>query len=177
MHTMCYNLIKIKETKQYHGERKGCKMSLSYILKESYHSEHNVIHNVEGKKMLRTNSKKARANVLQYLRDNSEYIRECAEYDNITIESDADICKYIWNDFIRVKKHEFRRSRVSYQDHFSDYASGLPLGVFDYHYHCEAVNILGDILEETEEERAKYTESDAERVLDYLIFREVQKYA
>ena len=124
--------------------------------------------------MLRTNSKKARENVHQYLEDNSEYIRECAEYDDVKIETIDDICGYIWSDFIRVKGNEIMHGRRNVQELFSDYASGLPLGVFDYHYHATAVDILGDILEETAEERAKYSESDAERVLDYLIFREAQ---
>ena len=128
--------------------------------------------------MLRTNTKKAKQNLMQYLRNNSEYIKECAAFDGETIETDADILSYIWRDFIRVKGHELSRRRyITQQDAFMDYASGLPLGVFDYFYNVSAVELVGDILEETEAERSKYSESDAEWLLTYMIYREASKTA
>lgn len=127
--------------------------------------------------MLRTNSKKAKANVADYIRNNSEYIKEYAEFDGIEIKTDADICNYIWKDFLRVKEHEVKKSRnYSYQSAFSDYASGLPLGMFDYHYNVCAVDLVGDILEETEAERNRYTEEQATRLMDYLIYKMVCKF-
>lgn len=117
--------------------------------------------------MLRTNSKRAKENVMQYIRENSSYIKECAEYDGIEISNDADICKYIFDDFKRVTGNH----RGNIQDAFSEYASGLPLGIFDYHYNISAVDLVGDILEETQRERERYTESDAEHLMDYLIFK------
>ena len=37
--------------------------------------------------------------------------------------------------------------------------------------------MLGDILEETPIERAKYTEEQAERLFSYLIYKVVKRYA
>ena len=37
--------------------------------------------------------------------------------------------------------------------------------------------MLGDLLEETSAERAKYTEEHAERLFSYLIYKEVRRYA
>ena len=59
-----------------------------------------------------------------------------------------------------------------------DWCSGLP-GVLDtcYYYNRSAVDDLGAILEETDEERARYTEEQAEKMLTTLIYRELKKGA
>jgi len=52
-------------------------------------------------------------------------------------------------------------------------------GVFDYYtYRDETnpVNILGDILEETEAERNRFNEDKAAEMMTKLIYREVMKY-
>ena len=58
----------------------------------------------------------------------------------------------------------------------NSWCQGLP-SVIDtcYYYNRSAVEDLGDILEETEEERNRYTEQDAERLLSCLIYREIRK--
>lgn len=68
-----------------------------------------------------------------------------------------------------------KNERRSYQDRFVDWLSGLPT-TFDagWWWNESAVEILGDILEETEEERSKYSEADAERLLSYLVYRECE---
>ena len=55
---------------------------------------------------------------------------------------------------------------------FVDWAQGLP-SVLDtcYFYNRSAVDDLGDILEETQEERNKHTETDAEQCLTRLIYK------
>ena len=127
--------------------------------------------------MLRTNSKIVKERVRDYIKDNDEYIRELLEYEGKESASYEDVRTCIWDEFIRVMGHEIQHGRKSYQDLFSEYASGLPLGgIFDYHYNIEAVPLVGDMLEETEAERSKYSESDAERLMDYLIFREVARF-
>lgn len=58
---------------------------------------------------------------------------------------------------------------------FEDWARGLALGgLFCYYYNRSAVDDLGAILEETEEEKAKYTEMQAEEMLTRLIYREME---
>ena len=57
---------------------------------------------------------------------------------------------------------------------FESWAAGLP-SILDtcYYYNRSAVDDLGAILEETEAEKEKFTESDAESLLSRLIYREL----
>lgn len=59
---------------------------------------------------------------------------------------------------------------------FADWCAGLP-SVLDtlYFYNRSAVDDLGAILEETEQEKTRYTEQQAEQLLTSLIYRELQK--
>lgn len=58
---------------------------------------------------------------------------------------------------------------------FEDWARGLALGgLFCYYYNRSAKDDLGEILEETEEEKSKYTEMEAEEMLTRLIYREME---
>lgn len=51
--------------------------------------------------------------------------------------------------------------------------AGLPsfLGTYKYYYSGSAIDVLGDILEQTEEERNRYTEAEAEKCMTYLLYR------
>ena len=62
------------------------------------------------------------------------------------------------------------------QERFTDWAQGLP-SVLDccYYYNRSAVDDLGAILEETDAEKARYSEQQAENLLSYLIYRELVK--
>lgn len=61
---------------------------------------------------------------------------------------------------------------------FIDWCQGLP-SVLDtcYYYNRSAVVDLGNILEQSERERAQYTEEQAERLLTHLIYQELVKGA
>ena len=109
--------------------------------------------------MLKTNSKKARENVRNYINET-----ECEYHKGETLK---ETCANIWRDF----KNYYTRG--NYQEEFTKWAQGLPGDLFDYHYFPTAKKILGDILEETEEERERFTETDAERKLTYLIYMEI----
>ena len=134
--------------------------------------------------MLKTNSKVARERVRAYVLANCEDVRESMLYDaecgrlhfSPNAESTNDVLKYIWSVFMDNHGRYIRRGET-YQTEFSYFASGLPFNVFDYHYNVSAVDLVGDILEETAEERARYSEDDAEKLMDYLIFRECEKCA
>ena len=125
--------------------------------------------------MLKTNSKKARENVQEYIMNNfdgsgydiqqPETFKATAEiiYNTFLAEhwSSANIRRYYkWNEYAS----------------FIDWASGLP-SILDccYYYNRSAVDDLGAILEETEAEKAKYKEADAEGLLTLLIYREITK--
>ena len=59
---------------------------------------------------------------------------------------------------------------------FIDWCQGLP-SVLDtcYFYNRSAVADLGAILQQSERERARYTESQAEQLLTHLIYQELVK--
>lgn len=116
--------------------------------------------------MLKTNSRAARQNVRQYIIDSAaDYIEECYE-----MPADKD---NIFASIAEIYRCEYRAPMT--QANFTAWAQGLPCGgLFDYYLHS-AIKDLGDILQESEEERSKYTEEQAEKVLTYLIYREVQK--
>lgn len=128
--------------------------------------------------MLRTNSKKARENVRNYIMTDSDYIAERIECDPDTL-TEAQALRSVWEIFTAEYYNPIpstRRNRSNVFDLFTDWAQGLALGgLFLYYYNVSAVKVLGDILEETEEERSKYTEEQAERLLTLLIFREVSE--
>lgn len=73
---------------------------------------------------------------------------------------------------------DFRYYRNNEFAAFADWCAGLP-GVLNtcYYYNRSAVDDLGAILEETSEEKARYTEEQAEKTLTTLIYRELKKGA
>lgn len=126
--------------------------------------------------MLKTNSKKARENVMQYIRDwDMDYLQERDEHLKDDA-SDEEVCKLIYSIFKSETDGDNRR--LSEQELFYDWAQGLALGgLFCYYYNRSAVEDLGNILEQTEEQRNKYSESDSEWLLTTLIYGEVTRRA
>ena len=130
--------------------------------------------------MLRTNSKKAVENIRKYIIEEDDgYIIERAADDGISLtENDTDeILAYAWNCFCDEMKYAIERNYgCANFGIFLDWARGLALGnLFCYYYNRSAKDDLGRILEETEEEKAKYTEEQAEETLSRLIYRELEK--
>jgi len=125
--------------------------------------------------MLKTNTKKARANIRAYIIDNytpdSYGFPETTDFHTIA----ANILETFRNekpysaDYIR--KHHAPELEI-----FKTWCAGLP-SIIDtcYYYNRSAVDDLGAILEETDEEKSKYNESDAENLLTYLIYRELNR--
>ena len=72
------------------------------------------------------------------------------------------------------------QSRKGYTNEqvFIDWAQGLP-SVLDtcYYYNRSAVDDLGAILEQSEREKAQYSEQQAEQMLTHLIYRELKRGA
>lgn len=127
--------------------------------------------------MLKTNSKQARENVKHYILDNfnSEYAAEAVNPENF-----AEVAKAIYFDFFRVIKTDYRyiKHNMTMQDLFADWASGLP-GILDtcYYYNRSALKDVQNILQQSDEQAEKYTESQAEQLLTYLIYREISREA
>lgn len=123
--------------------------------------------------MIRTNSKKAIENIRKYILENfTPY------YKNDVDEKDfKKVAKYIQNAVYNEKIKNDRNSwRCGIQANFTAWCQGLP-SVLDtcYYYNRSAVDDLANILEETEEEKNKYTEEKAENLLTYLLYREIYK--
>ena len=129
--------------------------------------------------MLRTNSKKAAENIRKYIMEDFEYLQERAEYRGMELdENNVDqVLALAWSIFKEEKSGEINRYRfINEYQIFKDWASGLALGnLFCYYYNRSAVDDLGNILEESAAEKAKYKEEDAEELLTRLIYREMNK--
>lgn len=97
-------------------------------------------------------------------------------------ETFAETAKIIYEIFASEYGHEIKRnlSRPMWARPewmiFADYAAGLP-SILDtcYYYNRSAVDDLGALLEQTETEKAKYTEAQAEEKLSFQIHREIKK--
>ena len=123
--------------------------------------------------MLKTNSKKAVANIRQYIVD----IYNDEEQDTKQNAPFEEIAKTVYNAFIEQKwSFEKRRYNANEQSAFEDWAQGLP-SILDtcYYYNRPAKADLQAILEQTDQEANKYSESQAQTTLTYLIYREIKK--
>ena len=121
--------------------------------------------------MLKTNSKTVRERVQLFINTHVDF----SGYDlEKTPETVAEINKAIFACFLSESKFS---NILNEQECFIDWCSGLPSILDCCYYLNSAVEMLGDILEETSAERAKYTEEQAERLFSYLIYKEVKRYA
>lgn len=124
--------------------------------------------------MLKTNTKKARENLRGYIINNFDP----SNYDLDSIpETWDEIAACILETFREEKYYTLeymKKAGISEQQAFTEWASGLP-SILDtcYFYNRSAVDDLGEILEETQEERNKHSEHDAEICLTHLIYREL----
>ena len=127
--------------------------------------------------MLKTNSKKARENVRNYVITN--FTPE--GYTDNPPQEFHEIARFILTTFKNEKystPEDFRFYRNNELAAITDWCAGLP-GVLDtcYYYNRSAVDDLGALLEESKEEKAHHTEEQAEKLLSYLIYKELTKGA
>lgn len=120
--------------------------------------------------MVKANSKIARQAIRAYIMDGfggENYGIEAPE----TFEETARVILEI---FRREYRHSWEILHRSERESFVEYCAGLP-SILDtcYYYNRSAVDDLGEILQETPAERGKYSESEAERMLSLLIYREL----
>ena len=140
--------------------------------------------------MLKTNSKKAIENIKKYIIENSDfsnfeeynYIAKMDE-ENRTGKRNIDMFSVyahaIYDEFyIEKVLHDkrYEKNMITTGELFIEWCAGLP-SILDtcYYYNRSAIEDLGNILEETESERNKYTEKEAEEMLSKLIYRELRK--
>lgn len=124
--------------------------------------------------MLKTNSKKARENTRHYIMDN--FTPE--NYDIEKPDTFEETAKIILDTCNAEKSGDWYCHNMTRFERFKDWCQGLPsifqtLDIFT----PEAVDILGDILEETPDERNAYEDKldEVQDRLIYLIFRELER--
>lgn len=135
--------------------------------------------------MLRTNSKKAIANLRSYIVENIgqelfDELVESKEYQmpdkKSSFDVTADFIYFCFKKEMLEHNLQYKAGRISELELFERWAQGLASAFnFDYYLGGQAIDDLGDILEETEEERNGYSYQQAEELLTYLIYREVKK--
>ena len=133
--------------------------------------------------MLRTNSKKAMENIRKEITDSYEAANEYYTFEGREAKTNFnDICSDILEAF-RIEKLEndcyYIAGRASKSEMFIDWMQGLPTAfpVADDIFLRSAVDFLGTVLEETEEEKNRYTDEKVEKLACSLLFRELEKGA
>ena len=152
--------------------------------------------------MLRTNTKKAKNNIRNWIIANCTFDDDFPDYfgfpylgqyekftelvHNTTYTNginNVDLFSVyapaIYETFREEKGRydkQYQAGKISEESLFVEWLEGLP-GVLDtctYLLRPNAKTIVAEILEETETERDKYTEREAENLLSYLIYREIK---
>lgn len=126
--------------------------------------------------MLKTNSKAAKNKIAQYILDHFQPYDEDTTTTQYNFSDINDVCLYIWDKFIDIEYASPSQRRFygfSVQTAFDNWLRGLPSILNpSYLYSCpDAVTTVGDILEQTAEERNKYTEQQAENLMNYMIYK------
>lgn len=128
---------------------------------------------------LRTNSKKAKENIANYIME-SFHDSDYEAWNNIELTEYADICTAILSTFYVEKvRHDkaYAMHRVSLQDLFFDWCQGLPSILNTcYYYNVNARDLLGSFLDESASEKMKYTEEQAEACITRLLWRELNAH-
>ena len=122
--------------------------------------------------MLTTNSKKAKQNLRQYILDNFDG----GNYGIEKPETFEEAAKIILETFKNEKFYSDRliqRRQLPMNVVFADWCAGLPSILNTGYYLGTAVDDLGEILEETETERNRYNQDEAEKLLTLMIWREL----
>ena len=115
---------------------------------------------------MKTTNRQARLNVRQYILDHFD---PCG-YDFTGPCTFQNVSRFILEVHASEKQYspEYQAAKgFTNEAVFVDWCQGLPSVLAD----------LGDILEQSERERAQYTEAQAERLLTHLIYQELVKGA
>lgn len=121
--------------------------------------------------MLKTNSKAVNQKMVKFILDE---VSEEALENLKAIKPDytfKDVAKMIL-DCAKEEKKEYWDGWYFTYNVFVDWCQGLPSMLNTACYMCNsATELLGDILEETKEERNRFSECQAEEKMHYLIYK------
>jgi hypothetical protein len=121
--------------------------------------------------MVKTNSAAAIRGIRAFIVSN--YSPE--NYDMEETEDLRTIAHNVISCFLQEKAKNDNRNMTDH-DLFLEWMAGLPSIIYaEYILHASAIDILGDILQQTEKERYRYTEQQAEDLMSTLIWRELLK--
>ena len=127
--------------------------------------------------MLKTNSKAVRQKIRGYIVANSlDCLIDDYNVPSSELSSFSEIAKKILEIWTKETRYDYmvRKNGYTYGV-FKSWGQGLPIGdLFLYYYSINAVNLVRDILEETEAEASKFTDQQAEELLTKLIYRELR---
>ena len=117
-----------------------------------------------------------------YMDDNrGQFSGDLEHLNNTDTSNYTEVCNAILTVFWAEKlkyDNRFKAGRVSRYEMFEDWCSGLCSALnTDYYYNVSAVDLLGEWLEETESEKAKYDERKAEKTITTLLWRELNAHA
>lgn len=119
--------------------------------------------------MLKTNSKAVSEKIKLFIIDNTDF-EGYTDFENVRISLDnfKEVCKTL---FTVCKMEKFYSRYNNNFDMFFDWFCGLPscFNTACYLYNGSAIELLGEWLEQTEAEKSKYTESEAENKVNYLL--------
>ena len=129
--------------------------------------------------MLRTNSKQAMENIRNYIKEHSvDYLEDNYGYDAEYTEKNGFFTT-IYDIFVSEERPftGYNARRPEYES-FKNWAQGLAMGsLFCYYYNRSAKDDLAGILEETEEEKNRFSEEQAEEKLSQLIYTRIKSEA
>lgn len=122
--------------------------------------------------MIKSNSKQAKNNIRNYV--SKIYTGEETDNGLVRFQTFEYQARHINEVFEKEMCIGYNKNR-NRQSVFYDWCAGLcgVIDTADYFCYNSAVDVLGDILEQTTAEREKYTRYDAEKMLTYLIYREI----
>lgn len=142
------------------------------MILEVFKERKNVLEKGE-KNYVKNKFKKARQNIQKWIEENfdlSGYYPDCTTFTSKCKKTLEVFHEELMNGS-NLKRNDF--------EVFREWMQGLGgmLNTADYYYFNDAKDILGGILEESEEEKNKFENSKSEYLMDYLIFRELTKGA
>lgn len=126
---------------------------------------------------LKTNSKIVLEKIHSILVDCNNFAVEGCGYDFHIVTDWKEAAKNIYKEFLEEKAGDYRFKKYPENVVFMDWMQGLPsmCCVSDDIFLHSAVDFVGGLLEETETEKARFTEEEAEKLAVMLIYREIKK--
>lgn len=123
--------------------------------------------------MLKTNSKKARENIKNYILKN-------VDFSDCTLEKMPETDAEKLTALFTIANSEARYSKKESDfEVLKNWICGIPsiLSVCDFIYYAGAKKVLAELLEETPEEADRYSDDKSFNMLVYLISKEIIKAA